>query len=130
MKLKVWLDDWQMQCCGDPFSIGSEVSWTLIDPKDEWLTDVLGAELADTVDAAEDRHLGAPKGATPTVATVTAISAVHCRFAPRPGSPTGTLYPVPDTGILTTITSADGWTPNRENREFIGYLVEVEVSGE
>lgn len=129
MNLTVWLDDWQMQCCGDPFRIGSQVSWTLTDAKKEWLTDVLGAETAETVDAAEEHHGGAPEGAAPTVATVTAISAVHCRYAPRPGDPDGTRYAVPGTGTLTALSSADGWTPDRDALQFVGYLVELAVSG-
>ena len=27
--LLVWVDAWQMQCCGDPFAVGSSVEWTL-----------------------------------------------------------------------------------------------------
>ncbi|MFG2098325.1 DUF6578 domain-containing protein [Streptomyces sp. NPDC048612] len=130
MNLTVWLDDWQMQCCGDPFDIGSEVSWTLIDPDKEWLADVLGAGTAATVDAAEDHHVDAPEGAAPTVATVTAISAVHCRYAPRPGEPEGTRYVVPDSGTLTALTSARRWVAARDGREFVGYLVGLDVAGQ
>lgn len=25
----VWYDDWQMECCGKPFSVGDEVAWPL-----------------------------------------------------------------------------------------------------
>ncbi|MET8471047.1 DUF6578 domain-containing protein [Streptomyces sp. NPDC006422] len=25
----VWYDDWQMECCGTPFSVGDEVAWPL-----------------------------------------------------------------------------------------------------
>jgi hypothetical protein len=27
--LVVWVDGWQMQCCGTPFAVGSQVAWTL-----------------------------------------------------------------------------------------------------
>ncbi|WP_425394387.1 DUF6578 domain-containing protein [Actinoplanes subtropicus] len=26
VEIKVWVDDWQMQCCGAPFAVGDEVS--------------------------------------------------------------------------------------------------------
>ena len=29
-KMTAWLEDWEWQCCGDPFSIGSEVEWELV----------------------------------------------------------------------------------------------------
>lgn len=35
--LLVWVDAWQMQCCGDPFAVGSRVAWTLSEPDREWL---------------------------------------------------------------------------------------------
>ena len=29
MDMTVWVDSWQMQCCGEPFCRGSQVAWTL-----------------------------------------------------------------------------------------------------
>ncbi|UQA97147.1 DUF6578 domain-containing protein [Streptomyces halobius] len=124
MELTVWVDDWQMQCCGTPFSIGSPVSWTLVDADKEWLADVVGADAADRVDGAEEHHGGAGEAAE-TRATVAGISAVHCRYAPRPGGSDTTRHPVPGSGTLTALTSADGWTPDDGERQFCGYLVEL-----
>ncbi|MFE0379600.1 DUF6578 domain-containing protein [Streptomyces inhibens] len=129
MGIRVWVDNWQMQCCGEPFGIGAEVSWTLVDADKEWLADVLGGEAAATVDAAEEHHGGTREGTSATAATVTGISAVHCRFAPLPGKPAHTRYPVPDSGTLTALTSADGWTSDRDELQFVGYLVELATRG-
>jgi Family of unknown function (DUF6578) len=27
---RVYVDDWQLECCGDPFAVGDEVAWTLV----------------------------------------------------------------------------------------------------
>lgn len=27
---KVYYEDWQLQCCGDPFSVGDDIEWTAI----------------------------------------------------------------------------------------------------
>ena len=27
--MTIWVDGWQMQCCGEPFRLGSQVAWTL-----------------------------------------------------------------------------------------------------
>lgn len=38
----MWADDWQMQCCGEPFRVGSEVAWTLGEADRDWLEEMLG----------------------------------------------------------------------------------------
>jgi len=62
----------------------------------------------------------------PIRGTVTHIAAVHCRYAPRPGSESRTIYPVAGSGVLTIIESADGWTADRGDERFAGYLVQLE----
>jgi hypothetical protein len=29
MGMTVWVDSWQMRCCGEAFHVGSQVAWTL-----------------------------------------------------------------------------------------------------
>jgi uncharacterized protein DUF6578 len=40
--MTVWVDSWQMQCCGDPFRRGSKVAWTLRDADPDWFDVMLG----------------------------------------------------------------------------------------
>jgi hypothetical protein len=127
MGMMVWVDSWQMQCCGEPFHLGSQVDWTLGDADPDWLEAVLGADAQRTVDAAEEHHGGVPEDTAPTRGTVTAIAAVHCRYAARPRSDPHTSYPVPGSGVLTDVESADGWTPDRGDEQFVGYLVQLEL---
>jgi hypothetical protein len=106
------------------------VSWTLRDADLDWLTTILGTGLRPAADAAEEHHGGLPAKApvtsgTVTSGTVTGIRAVHCRYAPRPDGTSRTQYPVPGSGVLTEVNSADGWTPDRDGLKFAGYLVEV-----
>lgn len=125
MEMTVWVDSWQMQCCGEPFRVGSEIAWTLCAADLEWLEGMLGTE--QTVDAVEEHHRSVAEGTEPTPGTVTRIAAVHCRFAPGPGSDSGTFYPVRGSGVLTGLESADGWTADRDGEQFVGYLVQLEV---
>jgi hypothetical protein len=125
MVMAVWVDSWQMQCCGKPFHLGGEVAWTLQAPDLEWLQEMLGTGQA--ADAAEEHHGGVPDDTEPTRGTVTGIAAVHCRVAPEPGKESGTLYPVPGSGVLTDVDSADGWTADREGYQFVGYLVQLDL---
>jgi Family of unknown function (DUF6578) len=128
MKLTIWIDSWQMQCCGKPFRRGSQVAWTLGPVDNDWLEEMLSPHARQAVDAAEDHHGGLHEDAEATLGTVTGIAAVHCRFEPIPGSGPPTLYPVQGSGVLTDIESADGWTPDRdEQQRFVGYLVQLDV---
>ena len=125
--MTVWVDNWQMQCCGKPFNIGSRVAWTLKRVDTDWLATVLGADTANMVDAAEEHHGGLPDDAPVTVATVSAINAVHCRLEPMAGGDSQTYYPVSDSGVVSPVPSADGWTPDRGELQFAGYLVRLAI---
>ena len=41
MIMAVWVNSWQMQCCGDPFRRGSKVAWTLRDVDSDWFDAML-----------------------------------------------------------------------------------------
>jgi hypothetical protein len=41
--MTVWVDAWQLQCCGKPFGVGSRVSWTLAGRVPSWVIAALGA---------------------------------------------------------------------------------------
>lgn len=126
MGMTVWVDSWQMQCCGKPFRLGSQVAWTLRDADPDWL-EVLGTNALRAVDAAEEHHGRIPEDTAPTKGTVTRIAAVHCRQAPRPGSDSRSTYPVPGSGVLTNTEAADGWVADRGDQRFVGYLVQLEL---
>lgn len=68
---------------------------------------------------------GLPAEAPVTSGTVAGIRAVYCRYVPRPDGTSRTQYPVPDSGVLTEVNSADGRTPDRDGLRFAGYLVEL-----
>lgn len=110
--MMIWVDGWQMQCCGERFSVGTRVTWTLREPDADWLGTVLGPDVQ--VDAAEEHHGGVPEGAPKTTGKVRRIEAVHCGYARPPGAGR-TLYP------------ADGWTKGGGELKFAGYLVHLVV---
>ena len=126
MIMAVWVDSWQMQCCGDPFRRGSKVAWTLRDVDSDWFDAMLGPRMRRTVNAAEEHHGGVPEYTPPVTGMVTLIAAVHCRYASQ-GSNSGTSYPVPGSGVLTELESADGWTADRGEERFVGYLVQLKL---
>jgi hypothetical protein len=114
MAMTVWVDRWQLDCCGEPFLVGSRVSWALWYGRDfEWLADVLGPEVTINVDASEEHH-GSGERAARTTGTVSRIIQVHCRYGP---------HPLPRTGLLMTVAQAEKWVGAQGDRQFAGFLV-------
>jgi hypothetical protein len=86
MDMTVWVDSWQMQCCGEPFHRGSQVAWTLGPADIDWLEEMMSPGAQQTVHAAEEHHGGVHEDTPATLGTVTGIAAVHCRFEALPAS--------------------------------------------
>lgn len=54
---RVWLTDWEWACCGDPFAVGDDIDFGIgTRTPTRALTELLGRELAATVDAIESHH--------------------------------------------------------------------------
>ncbi|OIJ63619.1 DUF6578 domain-containing protein [Streptomyces mangrovisoli] len=122
MGLTIWVDDWQMQCCGKTFRQGDAVSWTLLEVDPEDYADVVGDERAAGIDFREEHH-GQDEGHAPTRLQVLAISEVHCRYATPAGSSTNVLAPVPGSAVLVSVEQGNGWAKAQPGVSFAGYLV-------
>ena len=125
--LTVWLDSWQVQCCGKTFSVGGHVAWTLVSEPDlDYPESVLGQELAPSVTHREEHHGDLPDDAPTTSGTVRSIKAVFCRYGPGPDAKT--LYPIKGSVTFADKLSADGWEQEAGDRRFVSYLVELDAS--
>ncbi|OKJ76459.1 DUF6578 domain-containing protein [Streptomyces sp. CB02460] len=123
MTLTIWVDDWQMQCCGEPFAAGDVVSWALMEADPEDYVDLVGADRADAIDFCEEHH-GGEEGCAPTSLEVLSVVEVHCRYGVPPGARDRVNHPVPGTTVLVPVEgAADGWAKAREGVTFAGYLV-------
>ncbi|AGL18508.1 DUF6578 domain-containing protein [Actinoplanes sp. N902-109] len=115
MRLTVWMDHWQMDCCGTPFDTGATVAWRLRPATDlDWLSTALPGTAA--VDAVEDHHGG---DTPPTTGTVLSIATLHCRHDGRI---------VPGSGILTPVPRAGKWTGDLGDRHFAGFLIQLDTA--
>ncbi|WP_148076991.1 DUF6578 domain-containing protein [Nocardioides aurantiacus] len=124
----VWVEAWQMQCCGKKFRAGRDVTWNLHEHPDvDWLVPAIGKELAAQVDRQEDHH-DAPDGAPVTSATVRRIRAMSIKYAPSPDD-SEVPIPIPGSARIVDVGKADGWYPEAERRglSFEGYLVDIDV---
>ncbi|WNI31326.1 DUF6578 domain-containing protein [Streptomyces sp. ITFR-6] len=125
MALTIWVDDWQMQCCGDTFRPGDAVSWQLleVDPGD--YADIVGSDRAAEIDFREEHH-GPGEEQPLTPLRVVDVTEVHCRYGVPSGSTAEVLRPVPGSTELVPVVEADGWAKARPHTMFAGYLVTAE----
>ncbi|MFF9848014.1 DUF6578 domain-containing protein [Streptomyces litmocidini] len=122
MTLTIWVDGWQMQCCGENFAPGDVVSWKLLEVDPEDYADVVGGERGDGIDFREERHIH-DEGHAPTSVEVVSITEVHCRYGVPPGATDKANRPVPGTTVLVPVEKADGRAKARPDVSFAGYLV-------
>ena len=129
--MRVWLDNWEWQCCGEQFGVGSEVEWGLtpISPGERsFLLEPLGAEVVDEISHCETHHEDSADDVQPVPARgrVESITAVYWARAPRLGGDPREYHPVAGTAVLERRETADGWEPQAEGGPcFEGYLVEL-----
>jgi hypothetical protein len=113
----IYYESWQLQCCGDPFSVGDKVEWTCMMP------DNYKNAHGIIIDFEEDHH----GFASHTISgTVTRIIAERSEF---PKGKKEVWYHKART-IQEEITHADGWErelndDDTTERTFWGYIVEL-----
>ncbi|MGN5630503.1 DUF6578 domain-containing protein [Streptomyces sp. AC154] len=125
MTLTIWVDDWQMQCCGDTFRPGDAVSWQLLEVDPEDYAAIVGTDRAAEIDFREEHH-DSGEGQPLTPLRVVAATEVHCRYDSPSGDTAKVLYPVPGSTELVPVVEADGWAKTRPHVRFAGYLVTAE----
>ena len=111
----VMYDDWQMECCGTPFSVGDEVAWQLEGGPSLYSVERHGEEAPDTV------------------GRVRSIQMVTQAFELRPGS--DAFEPVEGERWLRPVEKCPKWfvdlaEGSREQGYFrreVGVLVSLEV---
>ena len=130
---RVWVSAWEMQCCGEPFQLGSTVSWTVTAPSPNRTASVLPHQEDTAITDVEGHHFVREEWDGHELhGTVRAIQAVVGRFT-RSAAHQQLYEPVPASAILTSLSEADGeeskipWHPHNELR-FVGYLVDVEAT--
>lgn len=125
MRATVWIDDWQQECCGDPFAPGDDVEWPLSREVDvDGLAAMIGENDAVAVDLDLDSH-GLSTDATPRQGTVVSITTVHARYEIR--ADLGARVALPETARRRRIDRAERFEPRAPGMEFVGYLVDLDL---
>jgi hypothetical protein len=119
----VWIDDWEMQCCGEPFSVGDSVNWPASPLSDSTWYAVLGLEKVPSWHySAHVDDKGELRG------RVEEIEAVFCRFQVINREATR----ISGSGILERRARAVNSEPHDDwggPKSWIGYLVRVNTDG-
>ncbi|WP_182481490.1 DUF6578 domain-containing protein [Nocardioides immobilis] len=116
MDALVWVDAYEVQCCGEPFTVGLNVTWPMSGQLNiAAFMELTGADTAASVSMAVDRHARRAEDTVDHTGTVTRIERYRCRHAQG--------HVVPGTVEVRPIFEADGWEPEEDGVDFVGYLV-------
>jgi len=146
--MKVWMDAWQLTCCGEPFAVGSEVEWRVnpVSPDTRtFFAGPLGDEVASSITHFENHHSGDRIAPETTRGRVDSITAVYWRVEPHPGESSlapNALYPVGGSALLEERDSTNGrerprrsrfrvnlWQKRFDDMTFAGYIVDLAPPG-
>jgi hypothetical protein len=124
--VKVWTDAWQLQCCGEEWSLDDVITWTASSHVDkDFLRAVVGDDARDIV-FVEEHHQDDLVDET-VAGTVRQILAISCVYAPASSEAPQTLYPVPGTTVVEEVRTAQTWHPAPSSSlKFVGFVTTVE----
>jgi hypothetical protein len=117
VELTVWVDAWQLECCGAIFSKKSTASFRL-GPANQGRLDALLGTSAPHLSGADEAHGAVPEDVPLTTGLVRSIRAIYA--------------PVPEVvgrGLIAPVRAADLQPPQRDGKRLIGYVVGLRVSG-
>lgn len=124
----VWVSSWQMECCGDPFAVGDNVTWHLDDePDPEWYEAALGTEVAQRITHAEEHHSDDEEFPQVT-GRVISITRAWCDYGPT-AADDRVLYPIPGSAVFESVDRYDGSERDAHPElTFNGWVVELELA--
>jgi hypothetical protein len=132
MSAVVWVESWEMQCCGEPFFVGGNASWPIArtNPSD-WLNDHFDRLGRALPELEYSRHgVEDPSDQYTLAGLIRSIEALHygVHVAPDQHHPGVTLIPTAGTQRLTAVQSDQMWElepkdPMQES--FAGWIVEI-----
>jgi hypothetical protein len=118
----ILIDDWQMQCCGEPFSVGDTVSWLAA----RWDGEPLTYMDAGKIDYYYEHHSEDYKKLFKVTGKVAKIQALYCTLAPDPADPSGVTKIKIQGTAFPVLNMADGYEEDIDGQEFDAYLVRLE----
>jgi hypothetical protein len=115
VEITVWMDAWQLECCGAVVETKQKASFTLGPPNQARLDVLLGGE-SPRLDGADETHGAVSEDTPPTTGLVRWIKAVYA-IAPD----------VPGSGMLEYVKITDLAPTRPRGRVLMGYVVRLRV---
>jgi hypothetical protein len=121
----IWMDGWEMECCGKPFAVGSRVTW-MLGVADQACKDRLAALLGEAqglrLTHFETHHGPHDDPLTYVTGTVVGIKTIYQAYDGRGRRVEGTAY-------TDDCESAVRWHDEEVNApvRFQGYLIDLET---
>ena len=117
----VYIEDWQMQCCGIPFRIGDNINWTVIEYGDDFRDQHYKPDFYY-----ENHGSAQSKQIYKLTANVVSIKACYYTLEYRPiegkvDCQMGHLI----YGKSVNVTEADGWDDDIDGLRFGSYIAEL-----
>lgn len=110
----VLYEGWQMECCGQPFSIGDVVKWDVF-AFNKTLTDI-----TQTIEYIYDAHYETSDGLLTLQGTVYQINAIYTKYKSSTDNP---QFLIPVSSLLKSIVKADGDEEEMNGMTFNSYIV-------
>jgi hypothetical protein len=127
----VWVEE--LDCCGEPFALGSTVTWELHSVDDGergFLRAVFGEDIAARITDGYERH-GAYEPTTDVVGVVRRIEAVSWQIDPladdSPETDALGLYAKPGSLVIEARATAEAFD-RVGGRSCLGYIVDLDVA--
>ncbi len=127
MMAVVWVAAWQMECCGDPFSVGDRVVWTVdraVD--DDWFVAALGPDMAARITHSEEHHADHEEDLLEVSGRVLSIIRAWGSYGPQnPGDQVH--VPLPGSARFIEVNNSDGVERHAfSDLTFNGWIVELD----
>lgn len=123
--VRVWIDSWQQECCGEAWAVGDRVTFTVLRPAADAFAETFPEDSGVTIDWYEEHHPDKRTRLETVEGVIVDAAGVQRRYAPQLGAPVNNLYPVPGSALLTPVTKSDG--DERRLEGFAGYVVTLQI---
>ena len=120
----IWVDGWQLQCCGHSITVGSAISCDCAAVDRSWLSAIIGADQATRVDYMEEHHDGYIIFRVRGV--VRGVDAVCCSYDVDPL--TKIASPISDSSSRQSFETVSGHERGAPSKDLVGYLVTIDVT--
>ncbi|MGC6769150.1 DUF6578 domain-containing protein [Enterococcus sp. LJL128] len=116
----IWVADWQMQCCGNPFCLNEIVNWTVVN----WTND--NSTILDNfnIDYYLENHLDELEKYEEIRGEIVSIDKTYLTY--QIDEKRNVYVPI-DILFEGTSNKVTGYEKNKKNYDFAGYLVKLQV---